>query len=369
MQGSCECGTSSKDTVGLTINPLPYLVDVLLKLYYDGILVNYKGKEFRYFRRKSFTIKPISSIELQSLFSKMGEMFCKNTSEFIICKEDVCFEIEIKKGTYYKVVVVDIYSVTIDSQNEVIKLFELSLQDILESGRCVNIHWYYKDTSDNSINYFNVPELLDDAIFDTSYPYVKGGVDNYIQSYLNSNESVLILIGPPGSGKTRFIRRILYNITKREMEKERLSIVLYTNETSVLTNDQIFIDFMGDEFCRALVLEDIDFQLNSRKEDNPTMYKILGASDGLIRAFNKKIIISTNLPNTSSIDNALCRPGRCFDTLYTRYLSFEESLNFLAWSNDDILRLLGNHDYSLAELYKLSTTGILDVKSNKKVGF
>ena len=48
--------------------------------------------------------------------------------------------------------------------------------------------------------------------------------------------------------------------------------------------------------------------------------RILMIADGVVRAQNRKIIFTTNLPNIGSIDDALLRPGRCFATMHMRSL-------------------------------------------------
>ncbi len=95
--------------------------------------------------------------------------------------------------------------------------------------------------------------------------------------------------------------------------------VLYTTDTRSLENDEIFVEFVtGDH--DAFVVEDADHILDARTNGNVHLHRFLAVADGVVRAQGRKILFTTNLPNVSDIDDALLRPGRCFDTLHFRAL-------------------------------------------------
>ena len=123
---------------------------------------------------------------------------------------------------------------------------------------------------------------------------------------------------------------------------------------------------------KILLLEDFDFHLNSRKDGNTIMYHLLGSSDGLIQSRDRKIIISSNLPNLSNIDEALIRYGRCFGVMEFRKLTYEESTEFFKNNNkENLIKKLKAQDYSLAELYHILNSENKKGLDNKikKVGF
>jgi SpoVK/Ycf46/Vps4 family AAA+-type ATPase len=91
------------------------------------------------------------------------------------------------------------------------------------------------------------------------------------------------------------------------------------------------------------------------------MRQFLTLSDGIIRDPGKKLIFSTNLPNIRDIDDALLRPGRCYDWIATRALSLEEASRLVAKLEPDgskharIVDILANgrkREYVLAEIYR-----------------
>ena len=138
------------------------------------------------------------------------------------------------------------------------------------------------------------------------YPFLKEQtLNDYYQEFIDSTASILVLIGPPGTGKTSFIKGLL------NYSKSSASISYNLN---VLNDDEIFVDFLTGE-TEFMIMEDCDTFLASRAEGNPLMHRFLNVSDGLISVPGKKLIFTTNLENTSDIDEALLRPGRCHDVL------------------------------------------------------
>jgi ATP-dependent 26S proteasome regulatory subunit len=71
------------------------------------------------------------------------------------------------------------------------------------------------------------------------------------------------------------------------------------------------------------------------------------------------------------VDNALLRPGRCYDICSFRFLTNEESVKFL--KNFNLKIPLDKKSYSLAELYRIiktkSTEHINNIIKENKIGF
>jgi SpoVK/Ycf46/Vps4 family AAA+-type ATPase len=147
-----------------------------------------------------------------------------------------------------------------------------------------------------------------------------GCVQPLIERYLRSPETVLVLQGPPGTGKTRLVRAILGAMSRRKGDSAK---VLYTADRRTLENDEIFIEFITGSHD-AFVVEDADHILTPRADGNDHLHRFLSVADGVVRALGRKIIFTTNLPNIGDIDEALVRPGRCFDVLRTRNLERAE---------------------------------------------
>ena len=230
----------------------------------------------------------------------------------------------------------------------------------------IKIHYMYT-TATKEITTLEIVEHIKDSFIPSAYPYIEGGPERFIRNYLSGNESVLLLHGIPGSGKTRFIRYLLqiaqqkssaminaaYVKDQRTLESADFhSILLRKISAGQTGNTQFF-----------LILEDIDYGLFPREDGNVLLSSLLTTADGLIQSIKPKIIFTTNLASTR-IDEALQRTGRTFASPEFRALSYNEASLFI----DEYLQrkpelgsfikndLVADSEYTLAELFKRITT-------------
>jgi SpoVK/Ycf46/Vps4 family AAA+-type ATPase len=198
--------------------------------------------------------------------------------------------------------------------------------------------------------------MADDILHDQAYPELDGGVAGFIGRYLDAPETVLVLQGSPGTGKTRLIRAILGEISRRKGGRTQ---ALYTGDKKALESDEVFVKFITG-WDDAFVVEDADHLLKPRAEGNENLHRFLAIADGVVRAQGRKIIFSTNLPNLGDLDDALIRPGRCFARIRARDLSLAEATGLLkelcrgkTRSVAGALEMLsGRETYSLADIYQ-----------------
>lgn len=71
------------------------------------------------------------------------------------------------------------------------------IDKVADNSRKIEIRWY----TDANGNYYNIVEMYNDVVYDSMYPNITIGVDNYINDFLNSKSSILVLLGNPGTGK------------------------------------------------------------------------------------------------------------------------------------------------------------------------
>ena len=212
------------------------------------------------------------------------------------------------------------------------------------------IEWVYSARGDQ----ISVPLNYRPAI-KSAYPWLTKSIDDYIDDYLNSQASVLILIGLPGTGKTTFIKNMIH----RSGADAKVAY-----DEKVMMDDNLFAGFVDDD-CRFLIMEDADAFLQSRTDGNTMMHKFLNVSDGLVSAADKKLVFSTNLPKITDIDPALMRPGRCFDVVEFRPLTRAEAKAVVAETGSGIVP--DKDAITLAEIFSQQPSE--GIRRKKGMGF
>jgi hypothetical protein len=209
--------------------------------------------------------------------------------------------------------------------DEVVARLESIAGDLRMRDESFTLDWQFT-MANGQLRSATFQELADPLLLDEAYPALGCRVQEFIASYLDAPECVLILLGPPGTGKTRLVRAILSEITRR---KEENAEVMYTADQRALRSDEIFVEFITGSHD-AFVIEDADHLLKARTAGNEEMHRFLAIADGVARSQGRKIIFTTNLPNVNEIDEALVRPGRSFAVVNLRSLSADEALRLVA---------------------------------------
>jgi hypothetical protein len=276
-------------------------------------------------------------------FSHLEYKFISSSENGLLLHQEHFGTIQFKK-TYSRTII------EVVGDPDFISKIEKKILDTFDLVECY-IDWVYSSHGETT----RIPITKDNHPFDEMYPFLKVPLNDYYDSFAKSNSSVLLLIGPPGTGKTSFIRGFLQHTKSSGM---------VTYDEQILSKDTIFSTFM-DSDSGALILEDADNFLSSRSSGNPLMHKFLNVGSGLISSPKKKIIFSTNLENIDEIDPALIRPGRCFDVITFGKLNKEQSLKFLNKIGKDVD--LPNNSYTISELFNYGDSRNKPVY--KKVGF
>ncbi len=198
-----------------------------------------------------------------------------------------------------------------------------------------------------------------DYISEKYYPFVN--MDLFIHEFLTRQESILVLTGDTGTGKTKFSSLILkyalsnYNLIEDMIkfnnvydededdeygdregsldEKEKEIRVGYLKNEDILATDQ-FWSLIKNKRFDFIILDDIDYMLLPRTREvdsrididrSKFISQLLSYTDGMV-ATSTKFIITSNR-TSKEIDKALMRPGRMFNILSFRELTNAESLN------------------------------------------
>lgn len=151
---------------------------------------------------------------------------------------------------------------------------------------------------------------------DCFYPWDDESVESYTQRFMASSASVLLLLGERGTGKSTFLRSMLYSSKVKEAS------MCCNAETLASPGITPWISSQGRN--ALVILEDADLLIAKREDGNNQMSAILNLTEGIVKN-GLKLIISTNLPSLDKVDSALLRPGRMFDVKKFHQLTVEQA--------------------------------------------
>ena len=214
---------------------------------------------------------------------------------------------------------------------------EKALGDHIRSPH-TEIAWFFKGGS--GIDEATFPVKQYNTLMDEAYPFIPN-VNAWIDRFINSKSNVLILNGPMGTGKSSLIGHMI---------NRGKFVTMTAFDEKIMKDDYLYTSFISQDY-NLMVLEDSDLLLLGRQEkDNDTMSKLLNVSEGIIDTQNKKIIFTANLGNIKDVDQALLRPGRCFDVVEFRDLTLDEANVVRAKIGKKSFEK--NRTYSLAQIYQ-----------------
>jgi hypothetical protein len=187
----------------------------------------------------------------------------------------------------------------------------------------------------------------------------------FLENFQERATGITILEGPPGTGKTSYIRQLM-----RVLRPSHRFYFIPSANFDVLRESE-FVDFWAGERRRSegrqlvVILEDAEAVLVPRQDDNRKEVSVLlNITDGILGEFLRLQVIATVNCGLDELDQALLRPGRLvarrhFGKMPVKQARAVAEAKGIDWAEDD--------EVSLAELFGGSKGECLPKR--RRIGF
>ncbi len=181
-------------------------------------------------------------------------------------------------------------------------------------------------------------------------PEFPGWHETFVQSLRERPTGLSIFDGPPGTGKTSYLRHVMAEL------KESHRFYFISSSNLRLLRDSEFVDFWASErrtFEKAsmvVILEDAEAVLMPRSSDNrQEVSLLLNITDGILGEFLRLQVVCTINCSLKELDPALLRPGRLTAHRYFGMLDYERAAALAGRLGKKVPDSV--QEYTLAEIF------------------
>lgn len=198
----------------------------------------------------------------------------------------------------------------------------------------------------------------------------------HIAADLNSDDPcgrIIILDGPPGTGKTHMVRALLNEAPKATF------ILVPSNMMSELGNPSFIKALLREQkkgYPMVLIIEDADEAISSRKADNiSAISALLNFSDGIFGAMMDLRVVCTTNADVKDLDEAVMRAGRLCRRIEVGKLDHDQAeAVYKRLGGTEVGRYTKGNFYSLGDIYRDArgsggTATVTPKKAKGRLGF
>lgn len=184
----------------------------------------------------------------------------------------------------------------------------------------------------------------------------------------STSSGILLAHGPPGTGKTSWIRSLI-----RDLGRDKMALIINRAMASEIGSPQLatlLINLARQDKPLLLIIEDAEHMLLKRDISDPVgsdlVSVILNLTDGILNDLCKCQVVATFNTDIANIDPALMRKGRLISNRKFDKLSVEDSNKLLQHLN----KPAQNKAMTLAEILSLdSVSAPVPVAKPNRTGF